>query len=155
MKIIAKGIASTALLIPLLSYASWPIFSVPSSTQINSHIVTEGCPLGEGKIPLSTKLPFKAFNNTWYWEYSGSASCKKIPSKLDYVAFEKNGSDSGDKFTTSFGTASQVLFQFVFTIPYCQDWDPTCNWHCVAISNNNPPTVFSCAYDQLKKSQHT
>jgi hypothetical protein len=152
MKTTAKGIAGVILFLPILFHAAqagWPIFSVPSPTQVKSQIITEDCPRGEGKIPVGTKFPFKSFNQTWYWEYSGSSNCQKLTADLNYVDFKQNGNYSGNKITTSYGTLTNAPFRFDFTIPYC-DWGPECSWYCAPISDDNPPTVLSCSYDQLK-----
>jgi hypothetical protein len=148
MKVTAKGIAAIVLLCsPIFSYAhTWPIFSVPNATEIHLKIVRGDCPLGEGKMPLGTQFSFKVFHDFWYWMYTGSEACQKIPARWHYLAYEQTGNYSGDKIILYYG-GTEKLFRFTLTIPPCPG-ENFCKWYCAPMSRDNPPHVFSCAYDE-------
>lgn len=128
------------------TYAGWPIFSVMTPQKIVTDLInTNGCPKGEGFIPLDTEVKIKNYyiprNESWFWTYTGDNKCQLLPKNLQYIGFHQTGHYSGDLIKTIYGTTHKPLFQFTFTIP-----GPY--WYCGYLVGSNLPETIACAQDQ-------
>lgn len=155
MKSLAKGIALCILFfIPIISQAGWPVISVPLPQQIISKMTTVGCLPGYARIPADTEFPFSVFQQTWYWTFQGSDSCRKIPrypNDINYVTYQQAGYYTGSTISVGYGQTEQdVLFRFEFKIPSCSA-DGMCHWFCGPTTPDKLPRNVSCAYDELKR----
>lgn len=151
MNRIAKGLALMCITFsPLITYANWPIFPVPIATEVSAKIETQGCLLGEGKIPAGTEFPVRVFNQTWYWQYTGTNNCQSLPddpATINYVSFNETGPYSGDSMTSNYGADKQEgLFRFTLTIPHCSE-DKSCVWYCTPVDGGALPNYIQCTYD--------
>ena len=138
------------LILPVTCYAGWPSFSVLSTAEIMHEIIKKGCAAGEGYIPTGTKIKIVSryipANQNWYWVYTGTNRCQKIPEQwheLKYMFYEQDGRYAGSTISTIYGTDNQgPLFDFSFTVPS----EPE-GWDCGPMAGHTPPTIIGCARD--------
>lgn len=128
---------------------NWPTITVIQPTYIVQQLLThQGCPDKEARIPkgLQVKIqsPYIPNNQTWYWEYTGSSTCMKMPENLTYTHYLQTSrySDDHGKIIAFYGIDNTI--QFTFTIPTDRYWD------CGPLYGPDPPHNFGCAGDMLR-----
>jgi hypothetical protein len=140
------------LLVYTEGIAGWPVFSPPTSVEVNSLITRDNCLPGYGKIISSNKIRINSHyipsDETWYWISRDNEQCKKLPpvgQALRYDTFSQTWRFSGSEIFIGYGTAlDKNLFTFVFTIP-----EPY--WDCGPFVGTTPPLEIGCAQDTYTK----
>jgi hypothetical protein len=113
-------------------------------------VITEGCPTGEGYIPSGTQFQIQSryipSNQTWYWTYTGTSRCQKLPEHLQdlkYMFFDQSGRYPGSTLNTIYGSdTAGPLFTFTFTVP-----SEPYYWDCGPFVGHEPPIIIGCAGD--------